>query len=173
MEQVESPGVPTSPSPQPYPPGYAPPPPMMMQANPPVSAVSPQRWVLIIAAAAGMLGTFLPWINIPLRGAVSGTEGDGWITLGFFALALFITLTGTPGLGRRLCIGLAGLVASAMGVYDVANISARKAEMASDGGRLAEALANSISIGAGLYLVIIAGLVVALGALVHKPKPHG
>lgn len=47
MEQVESPGVPTSPSPQQYPVGYAPPPPMMMeQAKQPANAISSQRWVL-------------------------------------------------------------------------------------------------------------------------------
>ena len=172
MEQVEPTGTAGSPSPQQYPVGSAPPP-MMMQAQPPASAVSPQRWVLIVAAAAGMLGTFLPWINIPIRGAVAGTEGDGWITLGFFALALLITLTGTPGLGRRIAIGLTGVIASAIGVHDAANISARKSELASEGGRFAEAIANSISIGAGLYLVIIAGLVVALGALMRAPKQHG
>jgi hypothetical protein len=145
MEQVESPGVPTSPSPQQYPIGYAPPPPMMMeQAKPPATAASSQRWVLIVAAAAWTLCTFLPWINIPIRGSVAGTEGDGWITLGIFALALLITLTGTPGLVRRICIRLAGDIASAIGVYDAANISARKAELAGEGGDLAAALANSI-----------------------------
>lgn len=139
----------------------------MMQAQPSASTVSPQRWALIIAAAAGMLGTFLPWLNVPIRGAITGTEGDGWITLGFFAFSLLITLTGAPGIGRRICIGLAGAIASAIGVHDAANVFARKAEMASEGGRLGEAIANSVSIGAGLYLVIIAGLVVALGALVR------
>ena len=142
----------------------------MMQAQPSASSISPQRWVLIIAAAVGMLGTFLPWINVPIRGAIAGTEGDGWITLGFFAFSLLITLTGEPGLGRRICIGLAGAIASAIGVHDAANVFARKAEIASEGGRLGEAIANSVSVGAGLYLVIIAGLVVALGALARRPS---
>jgi hypothetical protein len=170
MEQVESQVVPAPPSPQQYPVGGGSPPPMTMQATPASSAASSQRVVLMVAAAAGMLGTFLPWVNIPIRGSVAGTEGDGWITLGLFAIALVVALSGVPGLGRRICMGLAGVAASAIGVHDAANVFALKAEMSAEGDRFSETLASSVSVGGGLYLVIIAGLVVALGALLRGSK---
>lgn len=169
MEQVESSGA-AAPSSQ-HPVGYAPAP-MMAQATSARGAMSSQQVVLIVAAAAGMLGTFLPWINIPIRGSVAGTEGDGWITLAIFAIALLVTLSGTPGIGRRIWIGLAGVAAAVVGGYDAANIMARKSELAAEGNRFAEALASSVSIGAGLYLVIVAGLVVALGSMLSAPKPN-
>ena len=146
---------------------------MTMPASPADSPVSTQRWVLLAAAAAGMLGTFLPWINLPILGAIAGTEGDGWITFCLFSFALFTTLTGTPGLGRRICIGIAGVIASAIGVHDASSLIARKAELVGEGDRLAEALASSTSIGVGLYLVIIAGLVVALGVLKRPTDGEG
>ena len=33
-----------------------------------------QRLYVLIAAAAGMLGTFLPWVSLPFLGSVSGTS---------------------------------------------------------------------------------------------------
>lgn len=156
---------------QQYPGGHVAP--TLAPAAPTASGVSGQRVVLMIAAAAGMVGTFLPWINVPIVGAVPGTKGDGWITFGIFAVALFSMLGDAPGMGRRIWIALVGAGAVAVGGYDAAGISARKAEVAAEGGRFGEALANAVSIGAGLYLVIIAGLAVALGALLGASKPSG
>jgi hypothetical protein len=109
--------------------------------------MSRQRIALIVAAAAGMLGTFLPWINIPIRGAVNGTEGDGWITLGIFSFALLIAVTGeAEGLLGRSGLVLMGTIAAAVGVHDAAGVYERKAEIA-DGGAFARALADSVSVG--------------------------
>ena len=53
-----------------------------------------QRISIIISAAAGMLGTFLPWVNIPILGSYNGTQGDGWITFVLFALTVFLAIVG-------------------------------------------------------------------------------
>ncbi len=63
-----------------------------------------QRLVTAICAGAGMLATFLPWATMPMFGSVSGTAGDGWITLALFVPALVLALMGDktqPLLGAK------------------------------------------------------------------------
>lgn len=59
-------------------------------------------------------------------------------------------------------MGLAAVSAAAIGVHHAAKVIRLKVELAG-GGRLADK--SSISIGVGLYLVILAGLILALGAI--------
>jgi hypothetical protein len=120
-----------------------------------------------------MAGTFLPWVHAPVLGALAGTQGDGWITLAIFTVALAVAIAGADVLAGRVCIGCAGAAAAAVGVYDATNIWRAKVEMAAEGGQLAEALASHVSVGVGLYLVIFGGLVVALGALWRGPTQQG
>ena len=40
-----------------------------------------QRMALMLAAAAGIVATFLPWATV-MGMTINGTVGDGWITLG-------------------------------------------------------------------------------------------
>ena len=51
-----------------------------------------QRLAIVIAAALGIVATFLPWVNIAFLGSVTGTNGDGWFTLILFIAALVIGL---------------------------------------------------------------------------------
>ena len=44
-----------------------------------------KRKFILIIAVVGMIGTFLPWVSMFGR-SVSGTHGDGWITLVLFAI---------------------------------------------------------------------------------------
>lgn len=61
-------------------------------------------------------------------------------------------------------MGLAAVSAAAIGVHHAAKVIRLKVELAG-GGRLADKSSISISIGVGLYLVILAGLILALGAI--------
>jgi hypothetical protein len=101
----------------------------------------------------------LPWISTPF-GSVSGTEGDGFITLVLYGLVLIFSVLGktSTSLKGGLLIGaiVLALVASAVGVYDIMN---------------AKKLLGSIgSIGIGLYLVAAAGIMIAILSFVIKDK---
>ena len=54
-----------------------------------------QRVAAAVAATGGLLGSFLPWINAPVIGSVTGTAGsDGWVTMVISLLALLSALLG-------------------------------------------------------------------------------
>ncbi len=118
-----------------------------------------QRLTILIIAILGAVGTFLPWISTPF-GSVSGTEGDGFITLVLYGVVLIFSVLGKTKapLKGGLLIGaiVLALVASAVGVYDIMN---------------AKKLLGSIgSIGIGLYLVAAAGIMIAILSFVIKDK---
>jgi hypothetical protein len=130
-----------------------------------------QRLLIIIGAAAGMLATFLPWVTMPLIGSLPGTKGDGWITFGLFVAVAVLAvvkdrerpLSG----GMKLAVAAPALVASMVGVWKIIDFNSK---MPKDDNPFLKALAQSVSIGVGLYLVIGAGLVVAAFALALRPK---
>jgi hypothetical protein len=103
----------------------------------------------VSAAGAGMLGTFLPWVSAGII-TVSGTSGDGWITLALFGVALLLSVLGRRseaiGAGARVAKIVCALVAAWAGLYDASG-------------------APSIGvIGPGLFLVILAAGVVGVTA---------
>lgn len=56
-----------------------------------------QRLAVIVAAAVGMVATFLPWAKVSMFGisiSVKGSEGDGWITFVLFAVAGVLAFLG-------------------------------------------------------------------------------
>ena len=82
-----------------------------------------QRIVILSAAAAGMLGTFLPWVHVPILGSVNGTGGDGWITLLLFLPAAILGLRGNkqqPLVARiRLGAVIPAALASLIGLWKI------------------------------------------------------
>jgi len=133
-----------------------------------------QRLGILTAAGFGMLGTFLPWVHVPILGSISGTRGDGWITLLLFVPAVVLSLGGdrsTPLVaGRRagavISAGLAGLI----GVWKIIDFHGIMADVPKDN-PFAEALSMSVQIGAGLYLLIAAGA--ALGVVAWAMEGPG
>ena len=107
------------------------------------------REVAMGAGVAVVVGSISPWATITtVFGSVSvnGTDGDGKLTLGLgVALCLFALL-------RRPAAAFiaAGLTALAGG-YDLINIRDKVGEFESD--------VASASVGWGLWLVVIAGVV--------------
>lgn len=124
----------------------------------------------ILTAVGGLLvgvGSFLPWATISSAFTgdltVSGTAADGKITLviGIAILlvaALRMLRPSTPALVQRLSI-LFGAVVVVVGIMDVINVSTVSTEV---GG---QSIA-SVSVGFGLYVVIVGGLLAVVGGLV-------
>jgi hypothetical protein len=99
-----------------------------------------------------MLGTFLPWGSFGGLMVVEGTRGDGWITLGLFAIALLVAVTGNRvdamSTSRLFAIELVAVLAAIAATYDFSGVHDVKYGV----------------VGAGLYLVIAAALVVMVAA---------
>ena len=117
--------------------------------------VRARRVAVVSAAGAGMLGTFLPWGSLGGFAQIEGTFGDGWISLGLFAIALLTAVGGNRSedlsrwrsYGTEVVALLAGLVAvyDGSGLHDI-----------------------GISIGPGVYLVALAALVVVVAASMNS-----
>ena len=118
-----------------------------------------------------MLGTFLPWAKIPLLGNIAGTAGDGWLTLTVFALSLVCCFAGgarQPFVGGARGAGVSfSVMAAVLGVWRIHGILGIKAEVEALGGAFAERLAAGVQVGAGLYVVVIAGIAFAVVAFVN------
>lgn len=106
-----------------------------------------------------VLGSFLPWARV-LFFTLSGTDGDGTITLILGALAiagLFVKKN-----GAAIAVAVLFLIVAGIGIYDYANISNKIAQ--SD----TEFIKDGVTVGVGLYLVILGGVVGLVGALLHR-----
>ena len=132
-----------------------------------------QRLGILIAAGVGILATFLPWANIPLVGSVYGTAGDGWITLVLFVITAVMTVLGD----RKVVLGgpkfiialLTSIVAGGIGIWKIVDFTSLKADIASDS-FLGESFAAGVSIGIGIYLLVIAAIGVTVAGFVLKGK---
>lgn len=123
------------------------------------NTMNKQRLTILIIAILGAVGTFLPWISTPF-GSVNGTEGDGYITLVLYGVVLVFSVLGKTKapLKGGLLIGavIIALVASAVGLYDIMN---------------AKKLLGSMKfVGIGLYVVAVAGIMLAIFSFVIKDK---
>ncbi|ODU02867.1 MAG: hypothetical protein ABS81_16160 [Pseudonocardia sp. SCN 72-86] len=133
----------------------------------------------IITAVGGLLavvGSFLPWVTIQAGAfgslSVAGTEGDGIITLivGVLILAvgiLRLVKPSIPAIVQRLPI-LFGLIVVGLGVYVIINLNSTMAEATGAGGGIAADLAEAldISLGFGLIMTIVGGVVAIVGGIV-------
>ena len=126
-----------------------------------------QRLVILVAATLGMLATFLPWVHVPILGAVSGTRGIGWITLLFFVAPLKYSLTGdkaAPVRGiERWFAAIGAGVASLIALGKIIDVQRLVAELAREN-EFTEAFSASVEIGVGLYLVVAAGAAIVIAA---------
>jgi uncharacterized oligopeptide transporter (OPT) family protein len=138
----------------------------------------PYFWLVIGGAVAAIVAAFLPWITATAAfvGSVhrNGLDGDGQITLvlGVAAVVLaVVALRGNPAPLAALVIvaGLGALIA-VIGVIDYVDAKNRIGDLTAEERRLI-----AISIGAGLYLTIAAGIAVVVGAVfgaVSQDRPR-
>lgn len=133
---------------------------------------------MIAGAIAAIVAAFLPWISATavFAGSLSrnGLDGDGQITivLGVVAVVLaVVALRGQPAPLAALVIvaGLGALIA-VIGVIDYVDARNRIGDLTVEERQLV-----AISIGAGLYLTIAAGVAVVVGAVlgaVSQDRPR-
>jgi hypothetical protein len=147
---------------------------------PPLVRTNPLAAVVLAAGVALVaVGSFLPWAKVDSRFGdytVSGMDGDGPLTLiGAIGVAV---LGGLAVLGPWAKGALTGLAVSALVVaglvtlvalVDIADVASRFGE--------ADAIGLDMSVGVGLWVVLVGGLaasagaVIALVASVRRPTP--
>lgn len=134
-----------------------------------------QRIAVLVAAGAGALATFMPWINAPIVGSIPGSAGDGWFTFVFFVIVGICAAVGARAeamtKGVALSVVGAGALTVFFGAWKIVDFRARMADVGSDN-IIARAISESVSIGFGLYLVVLAGIaVVALAFALRAASP--
>lgn len=132
-----------------------------------------QRLAVLIAAAVGMLASFMPWVKAPLVGSVNGINGaDGWINLVLFAIPLALCLLKDktqPLKGAFLYGAIApAIIACIFGVWKIIDFERAVSSMSDPSNPFAQALSASVSIEFGLYLVVLAGIALPILAFVVK-----
>ena len=125
------------------------------------------RLGILIASGVGMLGVFLPWVTVPFLGAVSGISAGstGWVLLIFFGASLAMTLIGNKHSileGAKFWVAI--ILSALCALIAILNIIDYKSEVSKTGG-----LGSMISLGIGIYVVVLAGIaVVLLGFILKK-----
>jgi hypothetical protein len=120
------------------------------------------RKTVLVGSALGFASAVMPWAKMGII-SVSGIDGsDGFIVIAIFAVALVMSLAGNRATplsgGARIGAILAGLAGSAVGIWKLIDL-----DSASTGrGRF------HLEPGIGLYLMVVAGGVVVLGALLKS-----
>ena len=132
-----------------------------------------QRLIIMVISILGMLATFMPWVKAPLIGSVNGTEGDGWITLGLFAVALVMSLLGDRTqkiVTKKIYIAsIASIIAAVIGIWKIIDFNSSMNEITGDS-IFGTTLDLNISIGYGLYLIVLAGIAIPVYLFVMKRK---
>lgn len=133
-----------------------------------------QRKNILIICAIGMFSVFMPWVHAPIVGSLSGSQGDGWFVFGFFAIAAVIAYykdNTKPLSGNRIRdINAMGALAIMFGVWKLLTITSITSDPSLEGNPFAEMLDMSVSVGIGLYLVILAGLALPIYNYSSKKK---
>lgn len=147
--------------------------PLSILRAPVIAGLHRQRFAICVLAGIGMLATFMPWIHAPIVGSISGTAGDGWITLVLFTPAMVLAIRGqklAPLLNKaRLgAVIPAGLVCL-LGLYKAVEFNSRMGNVDQDN-PFAAVMVASAYIDIGLYMLIAASAsLVAVAWFLAKP----
>jgi hypothetical protein len=132
-----------------------------------VGGLHQERLWIVLWCIGGMISAFLPWVKAPFVGSVSGVDGtDGWLVVVVFAVGLFICLSGdqrlVPPMGARAGVLLSGLAAVGIAAWKISDVYKLAA---SGNGEGFGGMSKAISVGAGLYVMLAAGVALAGAAL--------
>lgn len=138
------------------------------------NVMNKQRLALLIVSAVGMLATFLPWVKAPILGELDGTRGDGWITFVLYLIPLIICLNGNKKnpvkIPQLYGIIYPGIIAIIIGVWKINDLRSTMSQ-SNDDNSFSKILNSSVSIGFGLYLVILAGISLIIVTFIFNDKP--
>lgn len=118
-----------------------------------------QRLSVLLAAGAGVVGTLMPWVTVSMFG-ISKSEsgigtGDGKIIIILFGIACLVSLLGDWRFGveggARIGAIVLGLAGAIIAIMDINNFHTKLG----GGG-------SFVSIGFGLYLIVIAGFLLPI-----------
>lgn len=124
-----------------------------------------EKFATVVITAAGAIGTFLPWVSVPIAGTLNGTAGDGWITFSLYLGCVGLLCIGDRrkpvnwGQGAALLLGVA---ASFIGVSKILQILEKAEDMSTDKNPFARSMAGVVQPQIGLFLVAAAGFVAYL-----------
>jgi hypothetical protein len=159
--------------PQPFPQPTTPVQPAVWARPRPVWSV-PVRVLILGGAALLLAGSFLPWARAeagPFTATKNGIDGDGVLTLVLaLAIALFLFLVRHPRVMAGLVVGAGGL-ATLVAVIDVVDVSNRANDLEAS----ITSLHASVSVGYGLWIALVGGVIAVAGgivALVKGPEPR-
>jgi len=117
--------------------------------------------VVLIGAAIALLGSFMNWVTVS-GGGISVSAGgmsdggDGVITLivaiGTAAAAIFL-----KDKARMIAVAIGGGIIAVVGIINILDINSTGSD-----------LGLSTSIGIGLWMVLVGGIVAAAGAFLKK-----
>ncbi|BAN02601.1 DUF2510 domain-containing protein [Ilumatobacter coccineus] len=141
-------------------PDQPPPPPPPVE----VAATPGALWILLAGAGVGVVGAFLPWVSAgPFT--VNGIDGDGQITVILAVLLGVIGFVVNKSADKRLSTGgrVGGIVLSLgialIGAYDISEVSSEVND-----------LFLPVSVGFGLYLTVLAGVLGLVGTIGLKQR---
>lgn len=120
-------------------------------------------FITLGASLVVIVGAFLPWVTVGGWLSVSGTSGDGSITLVAGILAgIFGFIMRKRNTVMPFTIGILGLVAVAVSGYDMSEVSNL------DPADSESLLLAKASIGSGMYLTFIGGLGLIAAAVMGR-----
>lgn len=131
-----------------------------------------QRLVILAIAVLGMLAVFMPWVTMPIIGSVNGAHGEGWAVFILYAIPAILAVLNdrTKPLEGIWIYGaiVPGLICSAIAIWKIIEFNSAMGE--TEDNPFAAAMGASISIGLGLYLVVLAGIAITAAAFLVKEK---
>lgn len=132
-------------------------------------ALSGQQIAIIVCSVIGMVGTFLPWASMgPF--SIDGTAGDGWITFVLFLITMYL---GTIELKTRVAVIPVALLASGIAIWKIMDIQNIKGEFANEAADdpfgVGELISQSVQVGAGLFVIAGAGVLLIIAAVSDSP----
>jgi len=125
-----------------------------------ISGIHNQRIAIAAISGLGIISTFLPWAHAGML-TVTGTQGDGWITLALFLPGLLLLLSGTKTESltytTKIGISIPAAIAVVIGVYKISEFQSRIDDLAKSN-TFGSLISVSTRIGIGLYLLVAAGV---------------
>ncbi len=118
--------------------------------------------IVLIGALVVVIGSFLAWASVSVEGfgseSVGGMDGDGTITLivGLAAAAFALFLKGRA---RMIGVIVAGAIIVLVSIIDIVDVGRAAGELGGLPG-------VDVSVGFGLWLVLIGGIAAVVGAFI-------
>lgn len=128
-----------------------------------------QRLAIVIAASVGIFGTLLPWFNVPILGTINGTKFDCFkYIICLFSVPLILGLVSDRSEPvKGIILKLAAIHSIVAGLIGIGTIIYINSNMDNDS-ELSNVINATVSIGIGLYLVILAGFLIPIFGIAIK-----